>query len=219
MKSITSKPWNIIFGKPEREPGQPVLRLQKGDQDCGDQAESQQKLSLDDSPFLSPASSRMVSPEGTGNHRSNRSGPPAPGEHLEPARSLCPIPQPGSPAWHQNRPEATSQSTFQSCSKSCVPGSRAERAALRAVWKFTVDAQRSRVRMGIGTPPMSLGGRRGISRKGFLQPALSSDLSLRHHSAERTGHSSKPMGSPCGTSSPHSRHLAISGDLFCGHSW
>lgn len=131
----------------------------------------------------------------------------------------CPIPQPGSPAWHQNRPEATPQSIVQSRSKSCVPESGAERAALRAAWKFMVDAQRSRVRMGIGTPPTSLGGQRGISRKGFLQPALSSDLSLRHHSAERTGHSSKPMGSPCGTSSPHSRHLAISGDLFWGHSW
>ena len=162
---------------------------------------------------------RTVSPEGIWNHRSNRSGPPVPGKHLEPARSLCLTPRPGSPEWHQNRPKATSQSILQSCSKSCVPESRAERAALTAIWKFMVDAEWSRVRVEIGTSPMSLGGWRGISRKGLLHPALSSDLSLRHHSAERTGHSTKPMGSPCGTISPHSRHLAISGDLFCGHNW
>ena len=120
--------------------------------------QSQQKLSLDDSVLLSPVSYRTVSPEGTWNHRSNRSGPPVPGKHLEPARSLCLTPRPGSPEWHQNRPKATSQSILQSCSKSCVPESRAERAALTAIWKFMVDAEWSRVRMEIGTSPMSLGG-------------------------------------------------------------
>lgn len=62
---------------------------------------------INDGGSLSSVSYRTTSADGTGNPRSDRTGPLAPGECLEPARSLCPVPQPGSPAWHQDRPEAT----------------------------------------------------------------------------------------------------------------